>query len=1159
VQPYNEEILLAVLELSTIYISTIKGPEVFIPEKLMELAVYLHEVVDELEGRVQNSVILLCELWWKQELEEREHLITNILPIFIQYTLSKTGRRKDVVSLHNLQEALHVIEFNNSLVELLVSSAACQLFLTCDEGLKWLSNLFSWQFLVEKLHRSIKCVLPNCSQNQSAKYGEVYFRAWKKNEGEVRKIIEENCIQDLMYAAIHVDPLIGKLSANLHHLLHYVHRQKRHHLVAQTIYVLYDPFLWRSLKAANGYIRMNATGLLCDAFPLSASTLSHEERAELEDKQYHTIITLLTDPCHLVRITAIKGTCNILNKYWYIIPSHIIKTIFQKLISELLCDASSSEVRNQVIKGLILLLDNNDAVSFLKEVLPRISDSFDDISINVRISFVNLLLKIKSLKILRFWRIIPVNHLLHRLEDDMPAVCKLLTQLLLSYFHPAQREDKELLQRCLALLEENLGAARRFYQYASRTLDLPSTVHFILLIWRTIRNYIFSQHVVNSTTDEVSVDCADGSIERPLPAPGHSTLKRSISNQRPAQSVRSVDTAENKENKSVPCQKTRLTASLKDNKYRKESGLKSSEGDDDENCSVLDNPKIVGGLLDTIVILWSTNSYRLCQPNNLKYLEALRMHISRSMPLLFKIFKDNIEIHQTLLYLSSFLPKTLVPTLVGHCLSRLRSLQQDEDSEDSYVTYVNALCNWNRVDDVLELATEWLVESFGTVEVTSAKERRVAGRSVHFAETYNAQPLLALRLIRHILQHPLNKLAALNKNKALVIELCETLRTVKDLIGERLNHREELSTLCTDTFLCDCWAQYLSLISVLHNPAKDTLVNKLGEEREVEEEEENEADLTFDSCYHIQNCFSWAEKVLLPALSREAGGKRRSRAGEEAIKIAVDALNNLLTTGNHLVIIGAADTAFVIDLCAFTNLILKYGECESFWEVSLHVALEGHQYLHTYGYPSNIDEGTILPVNLVCDCITSIAEIPLDSRSLTKEADSVDKALDMVLTSLGQREQAVQNEVFQHIAATVVDSLCSSVEKMKGVNCEMKTIREIGVGLTLIVGVCQSRVKLSSGFMDALTNFLLESVIDSAALLAVAHFLKVLSLDSGKISKYCLKKAVMAVDSIMPRILFPIEMQDSADLDKSNPDVYESYAKTTKEIVDDLKSTLGII
>lgn len=41
-----------------------------------------------------------------------------------------------------------------------------------------------------------------------------------------------------------------------------------------------------------------------------------------------------------------------------------------------------------------------------------------------------------------------MNHILHRLEEDTPVICKLITQLLLNTFHPIQRED----QVCIGIL-----------------------------------------------------------------------------------------------------------------------------------------------------------------------------------------------------------------------------------------------------------------------------------------------------------------------------------------------------------------------------------------------------------------------------------------------------------------------------------------------------------------------------------------------------------------------------------------------------------------------------------------------------------------------------------------------------------------------------------
>lgn len=47
------------------------------------------------------------------------------------------------------------------------------------------------------------------------------------------------------------------------------------------------------------------------------------------------------------------------------------------------------------------LLDSRDAVPFLMEVLPRVGEAFDDPSINVRVAFIKMLLKIKATKFMR--------------------------------------------------------------------------------------------------------------------------------------------------------------------------------------------------------------------------------------------------------------------------------------------------------------------------------------------------------------------------------------------------------------------------------------------------------------------------------------------------------------------------------------------------------------------------------------------------------------------------------------------------------------------------------------------------------------------------------------------------------------------------------------
>lgn len=57
------------------------------------------------------------------------------------------------------------------------------------------------------------------------------------------------------------------------------------------------------------------------------------------------------------------------------------------------------------------------------------------------------------------------------------------------------------------------------------------------------------------------------------------------------------------------------------------------------------------------------------------------------------------------------------------------------------------------------------------------------------------------------------------------------------------------------------------------------------------------------------------------------------------------------------------------------------------------------------------------------------------------------------------------------------------------------------------------------------------------ALLAACHLLKILFQDSGKISRYSLKQAVIAVNSVMSAVALPENEREQAD-EEPTPNVY---------------------
>jgi len=1202
-QVNNENLLMAILSLALIYLPTQKVEEPVIPHSLLELAVLFHGIVPVVEAKLQVAAVALCELWWNQQIDEREQLVENVFPILLESSLASSALKTDVHRVYAMRHCLQLFSLGESesqeLMEMLSECASSKNYL-CDEGVKFIALLFQLQCMVPVLHRAIKSMLPECTRAQSAKIAEIYFRAWKSSDGESKQKIEQDCLQDLMYCGVHVDPMKGRLSPNLMHLLHHIHRHKKHHAVATLIYQLYDPFIWRSLKVANGFVRMNATALLCDAFPLTDNTMNNIEKEDLINRQYQTLTDLLTDPCHLVRITAIKGICQILSDYWLVMPSPFIKKIFGKLLSELAADASCAEVRSQVIKGLTLLLDNPDAIPFLKEVLPRIGEALDDVNVNVRAAFVRLLIKVKATKDIRYWDVVPAEHLIIRLEQDSPAVCKLLVQLLLSSFHPMHESDQEILERSLTLIEENRGASRRFYRYASQSLDLPHTVHFMLVICRCLRNHVRGKSLHEETMNESSYTGSESEGEG---TPGPSPKRK------PAPGT-PLPKGKGKGKKRVSLENKENTGMGSDSM----GSFSEASGD-----SPLDKESVVGGLLDTMVILWTTNAHRLAKTDNFKYLDALRQRIAKCMPLFFKFYKSNKSISRTLLYLSSFLPRNLVPTLVGHCLSRLRNLQGEE--LDDHSKYINALCNWNRVDDILELVTEWLQEGFkaGTVS-SSPKDRRSSGRKagVRFETPTDQQPQprIALKLLIFVLQHPLNKISALHKNRQDLLNLLDNMEPIMILIEERMKRDGPLSELCCDAFLSECLELYLRLVTVLHK-VKD-LPEKEAEEAHEESMEEETEDLSFDAALALASCLDWANRIGIPPRNNQeetiatktprktkklfssesqslvvvspalrgpgtpkSTPKRKftSSHDEPNQDISATVIRHLLATASNIIIVGAVDYEVVCKICNFASSLLT-GDClPEFWVPCLRVAEECYYYQHVYHNSGGIEIDTVSvsPLSIIKKVISRSAEYLREHDHLPKEADGLTDQLTALLSNLVQdttAHNAMKGHVMQHIVNTTIDEICAYIAVYQKVDYEVEKANALPYGAGMLVSTWHSRAKLCLAFMDAFTNKLQQEMQEISSLLACVHVLQTLVHDSGKISKYSLKQATSAIDTFIDMIIIPIdneindeelrdpEEEPEPEDESSNEKTmipYKDYADSVKEMFKELKSTLGVI
>jgi condensin-2 complex subunit G2 len=105
-----------------------------------------------------------------------------------------------------------------------------------------------------------------------------------------------------------------------------------------------------------------------------------------------------------------------------------------------------------VIDGLIYLLENHLSHPLLKGssgtlcflncsqvLLPKLTVLLHDNTAGVRSKFLDLLATVKTMKLIRFYEIAPVDQLLQRLSMDPPQIGSKVTALLLNSYFPVDK------------------------------------------------------------------------------------------------------------------------------------------------------------------------------------------------------------------------------------------------------------------------------------------------------------------------------------------------------------------------------------------------------------------------------------------------------------------------------------------------------------------------------------------------------------------------------------------------------------------------------------------------------------------------------------------------------------------------------------------------
>mmetsp|Transcript_742 Transcript_742/g.1094 ORF Transcript_742/g.1094 Transcript_742/m.1094 type:complete len:1036 (+) Transcript_742:189-3296(+) len=759
--------LLATTYFATLAHDSTRGQEIHQspPKGVFECLKYAHDKSLQLIGddsTTQKQICRACELWWLAGFPDKEELVPHTLPLLLIFSLDEDAKKSDVKRVYTARKMLFVLDMEDdssvSLKHLLLRCFISPTYLCTESGSKFLTELcFLHEDFLTDIHATVKTQLPFAAEGNSEqideslieKYAQIYFRAWRDaplSAPHMQSLIEKGLIQDLMDAAVHVaNPSLA--SAVFHFLNRGFHDNKNAKGVDALLLRLYNPIIWRALSVANPVVRYRATRLLARAFPLQDPEAPIAESDEILQQQFTAIETLLKDHSPMVRVAAIQGACRMLSIYWELIPRKATVSLIAMLVGELLHDSSSPSVRVAVIKGLEFISENPLSQNALKDVLPHVSPLIHDQSKLVRTAVVSLLLRVKTIRAIKFYEVVPIDHLLERLAMDEQLGSK-ITKLILESFFPQGVPGSEQLRRILSLVQDHPLAAARFLENVHKHLSPGPVCKLAMLLglW--------------------ALDAA-------------------------SKGPRALQLSEGNEGD-------------EDNK-----GGEQMNGDcDSDNFG--SKQEHVLGVLQGIAVLWSSVASSLASSRHKaarKKMEQTFGFASFVKPILEGLQLESklvlsplLEIAANLPRDETFLEEVLIEIVTFQSELTLDNfIQLEEHQIEKELTRIarelgpalHCLCYWEATDKLLQLLNESLGAATASLDVSSAPSKRAKGKATSLSrkkkktvktkgESTIAQPFIAVWCFQFVLaNNPGNAREALFSSKELLCEFVETMKSLK--------------------------------------------------------------------------------------------------------------------------------------------------------------------------------------------------------------------------------------------------------------------------------------------------------------------------------------------------------------------------------------------
>ena len=470
-----------------------KSKTIAVVEEVYHVMEMLHNCLISLQASgddglgVQHKISALCEYWWNHNFLDRECMVVQLLPLLVAKSLDETATKADINRLFAIRHALDVLDFDDEsstdIKSLLTRTVSSPLYIKSVEGRKLISCLF--QYIPADIHQAMRVQILDAKKTTLEAYGEIYFRTWKESENATN--FEETVLQELCYAIIHIgNPTMAK---SLHIVLDPFHRGQASPPVKQLLHRLYGPILWRSLRAANPRVRVNAASVLGAVFPL-ADGVNVDKAMQ---KAILALKHLLQDTDPRVRIAGSDATAAVLVTLWDALPPADIRALLNHIITEHASDVSSSAVRVGALHAISIILDAEQSHAVLRALLPSLGNLIHDKVERVRLATVRMLAKIKAIPGIKYYHVVPVHHLLARLvEEGRPPknicnpVASALTNLMMNSYFPQNVPTVDQVNRTVKFLSSDPRAAAVFYANLSTHLAVNSVAKLAAMLLRCL-------------------------------------------------------------------------------------------------------------------------------------------------------------------------------------------------------------------------------------------------------------------------------------------------------------------------------------------------------------------------------------------------------------------------------------------------------------------------------------------------------------------------------------------------------------------------------------------------------------------------------------------------------------------------------------------------